>query len=231
MKHTSFHSTLLLAALLLASSFTFYSCKTDDEPDWAAIDDSDNTSGDDQEESGTAQPTTVFYESFNNLNGHGGNDGYYDNDDNAGIEIAENDLEDASNLDNTTGWGDFIKVGICNKCVRLATKKNNGSITTPAFAPTTTESTLTFTAAAQLEDDVTLYVDIKGGTLTYNGTTASSIKIQLPATEQGKTVLADQLYTMTLTKTEENCSLTFSTISSSSSKQRAFLDEIKVTTK
>lgn len=67
----------------------------------------------------------------------------------------------AEALDNKDGWGDFIKVAICNKCVRIATKKNNGEITTPAFAVDGV-ATLTFNAAAQLGDDVTLYVEVVG---------------------------------------------------------------------
>ncbi|MGM9852062.1 MAG: hypothetical protein ACI306_07995, partial [Muribaculaceae bacterium] len=49
-----------------------------------------------------AEPTTVlFHESFDNLQGQGGNDGYFDNDADAGVEVGAEDLLDATSLDNT----------------------------------------------------------------------------------------------------------------------------------
>lgn len=75
----------------------------------------------------------LFYESFDGLNGQGGNDGYFDNDEAAGVEVGSEDLLSAETLYNKDGWGDFVKVAICNKCIRIATKKNSGAITTPAF--------------------------------------------------------------------------------------------------
>ena len=72
------------------------------------------------------ESNVVFYESFNGLTGHGGNDGYFDNDEAAGVEVGAEDLLVADALDNKTGWGEFVKVAICDKCVRIATKKNNG---------------------------------------------------------------------------------------------------------
>ncbi|MGM9861057.1 MAG: hypothetical protein ACI30W_00530, partial [Muribaculaceae bacterium] len=116
-----------------------------------------------------AEPTTVFHESFDNLQGQGGNDGYFDNDVDAGVEVGAEDLLDATLLDNTEGWGEFVKVAICNKCVRIATKKNPGSLTTPAITLGGAEAVLTFNAAAQLTDVVTLNLEIVDGvgTLAY----------------------------------------------------------------
>ena len=127
-----------------------------------------------------AEPTTVlFHESFDNLQGQGGNDGYFDNDADAGVEVGAEDLLDATTLDNTEGWGDFVKVAICDKCVRIATKKNPGSLTTPAITLGGAEATLTFNAAAQLEDVVTLNIEVvdAAGTLTYGEQTGSAIAI------------------------------------------------------
>lgn len=180
-------------------------------------------------DNGTVTGVQVFYESFNGLEGSGGNDGYFDNDDDAGIEIATEDLETADLLDNKEGWGDFTKVAICDKCVRLATKKNNGEITTPAFSLDGSDGVLTFNAAAQLGDAVTMYVEtVDGGQLTYNGTTGTKIAIDLPETVAGETVLANERYTMSISGVETSCRLKFSSVSTSDSKQRFFLDEIKV---
>ncbi|MGM9687584.1 MAG: hypothetical protein ACI3YD_00900 [Alloprevotella sp.] len=170
----------------------------------------------------------LFYESFDKLDGQGGNDGYFDNDAEAGVEVGAEDLTSADALDNTADWGDFVKVAICNKCVRIATKKNRGEITTPAFA-SDGKATLTFHAAAQLGDAVTLQVEVVGeGKLTYAGQTAQSITIDLPESEAGVTSLAAQVYTIDLTETTGNIRLKFSTESTSDHKQRAYIDEIKV---
>ncbi|MGN1262561.1 MAG: hypothetical protein ACI4TW_00860 [Prevotella sp.] len=179
---------------------------------------------------GSGDQPVVFYESFDKLDGLGGNDGYFDNDDDAGVEIAATDLTDASLLDNTEGWGDFTKVAVCNKCVRLATKKNNGEITTPEISLDGSDATLTFNAAAQLADAVTVYVEaIGGGTLTYNGVSDSKIGITLPLSATGETVLSASSYSVGITGVSASVRLKFSSISSSTDKQRFFLDEIKVT--
>ncbi|MGM9713491.1 MAG: hypothetical protein ACI3Y5_05160 [Prevotella sp.] len=170
----------------------------------------------------------LFYETFDGLNGQGGNDGYFDNDEAAGVEVGAEDLLSADALDNKEGWGDFVKVAICNKCVRIATKKNNGEITTPTFAVNGTAS-LTFNAAAQLGDAVTLYVEIVGeGKLTYGGQTAQKIAIKLPESVAGETKLSEQAYTVIISEAAGDVRLKFSTVSTSASKQRAYLDEIKV---
>ena len=123
------------------------------------------------------ESNVVFYESFDGLAGQGGNDGYFDNDEAANVEVGAEDLTSADLLDNKTGWGEFVKVAICDKCVRIATKKNNGELTTPAFA-VDGAATLTFISAAQLEDVVTLYVEVVGeGKLTYGEMTDQKIAI------------------------------------------------------
>ena len=102
-----------------------------------------------------SETNVLFYESFNSLDGQGGNDGYFDNNTEAGVEVGAEDLLSSEKLDNPEGWGEFVKVAICDKCVRIATKKNNGEITTPAFA-VNGNATLTFNAAAQEGDIETL---------------------------------------------------------------------------
>ena len=170
----------------------------------------------------------LFYESFDSLNGQGGNDGYFDNDEAAGVEVGAEDLLSAEILDNKDGWGDFVKVAICNKCIRIATKKNSGAITTPAFTAKG-NATLTFNAAAQLGDEVTLLIEVIGeGQLTYGDQTAQQIAISLPVSVAGETSLTGQSYTVAITEATGDISLKFSTVSTSDSKQRAYLDEFKV---
>ena len=178
-----------------------------------------------------ANAEVVFYESFNNLKGQGGNDGYFDNSADGTVEVGAEDLLEATLLDNQEGWGDFVKVAICNQCVRIATKKNPGFITTPAFTLNGEAAILSFNAAAQLADVTTLHVQLIGeGTLQYGEQSGSLIDIELPATVEGETVLANQQYEIAITGVDGQCQIQFYTESSSDAKQRAYLDEIKVTT-
>lgn len=76
---------------------------------------------------------------------------------------------------------------------------------------------------------VTLYVEVVGeGKLTYQDQTDRQIAINLPMSEAGITSLATQPYLVKISETSGDISIKFSTISSSDSKQRAYLDEIKV---
>lgn len=178
-----------------------------------------------------AQAEVVFYESFNNLTGNGGNDGYYDNSADGTIKVGAEDLLDASLLDNQQGWGDFVKVAICDKCVRIATKKSPGSITTPAFTLSGETATLSFNAAAQLGDATLLHVQLIGnGTLQYGEQSGTTIDIALPETVEGETVLANELYEIAIVGLNGEGQICLYTESSSTNKQRAYIDEIKVTT-
>lgn len=173
----------------------------------------------------------VFYESFDGLTTtQGGNDGYYDNEDAPDGDICEEDLTDATLLDNKTGWGDFVATAMANECVRLSSKKTSGSITTPAITLDGSEGTLTFNAAGYSTDNTTLYVRVEdnAGLLSYDGATAAEIAIPLPVSTAGATVLANQTYTLKLSGVVSSVRLSFSTVSSKDDKQRAFLDEIKV---
>lgn len=180
---------------------------------------------------------TVFYESFDKINDKGGNDGHTDNylgeDGVTQIDIASFDIDEtnyADYLDNGTmaGWV-FEKVAACDRCVRLGTKKNSGSITTPA-AGLAGSGTLTFNAFAQSGDKVTVYVEIiNGGELTYNGETAGKIAIPLPeTTEPAEKPLAECGYAVGISNAAAASQIVFSCVSSKDDKQRFFLDEIRV---
>ena len=114
--------------------------------------------------------------------------------------------------------------------MRIATKKNPGSLTTPAITLGGAEATLSFNAAAQLEDVVTLNIEVvdAAGTLTYGEQTGSAIAIELPMSVAGETVLADQQYAVAISGVADACQLRFFTESSSEARQRAYLDEITV---
>lgn len=182
----------------------------------------------------------VFYESFNKLQDKGGNDGYFGNIDYAdgrtdSITVANTDLITTENLDNTEGWT-LNSVAQGDQCVRVSTKKKGGDITTPAFALNGNDATLTFCAAAQAGDNVTLYVELVGdGSLTYDKVTDKKIAIQLPQTinrdgDVVTTVLSDQVYHVAISGVSASTQVKFSTISSKTDKQRVWLDEIRVVT-
>ena len=173
----------------------------------------------------------VFYESFNGLTStEGGNDGYFDNEDAPDSAICEADLTDATLLDNKTGWGDFVALAQAKQCIRISSKKNSGSLTTPAISLDGADGVLTFCAAGYSTDNTTLYIKAEDSAtmLTYNGETANQIAIVLPASVKGTTVLDNQTYSVGISKAAAPLRLTFSTVSTKDNKQRAFIDEIKV---
>ena len=63
--------------------------------------------------------------------------------------------------------------------------------------------------------------------MEYNGQSANKIEIALPETVFGTTVLANQTYNIAISA-NGSTAVKFSTVSTSDSKQRAYIDEIKV---
>jgi len=98
---------------------------------------------------------TIFYESFNQCKGTGGNDGKW----------SENIAVGAFNTDNE-GWSNTYAYG-ANKCARFGRTSNVGVATTPAIALDGT-ATLTFKAGAwdADKDGTTLSLSIEDGTVT-----------------------------------------------------------------
>ena len=73
-----------------------------------------------------------------------------------------------------------------------------------------------------------MYVELTGeGCLEYDGQSANNIEIALPETVFGTTVLANQTYNIAISA-NGSTAVKFSTVSTSDSKQRAYIDEIKV---
>ena len=97
----------------------------------------------------------VFYESFDNCDGTGGNDDTFSG------SIAFNDWK-AEKLDEV--WTNSGKVYLGNKCIRIG--KDASSVTTSSIEYTG-KSILTFKAAAWSTDDTKVQLTITGGTLKY----------------------------------------------------------------
>lgn len=99
----------------------------------------------------------VFYESFDNCDGIGGNDGVW-NGASTGRGTVVTDVD---------GWTADNGIYGGSKCVKLGSSKKNGSVTSPVFT-LNGSATVTFMAGAwdATNDGTTLYVTVEGdGTL------------------------------------------------------------------
>ena len=94
----------------------------------------------------------VFYESFDECDGTGGNDGLW-----------SNSIASSSFLPDNEGWESTNKYG-ANQCARFGTGKVSGEATTPEIA-LNGEATLTFRAGAWKGDATTMTLSATSGTL------------------------------------------------------------------
>ena len=101
---------------------------------------------------GMAQAQTdIFYDSFDENNSTGGNDGQWSGSiASAGVKTDNKDWSFA------TAYG-------AKQCIRLGSTKNAGSATTPALSLLNGDATLTFKAGSWAGDNTTLTLSISGG--------------------------------------------------------------------
>lgn len=149
----------------------------------------------------------VFYESFCQNEGQGGNDGIW-----KGISKMP-----TLKYDNS-GWTVKNESG-ANKCARFGIINAKGTATTPTIDLSGDKYILTFKAGAWSGDKTTIDVIISDGTLTYNGTENSSQTI-----EMNKAEWTD--YTMTIAGATNSTTITFT--AKVASYNRFFLDEVKI---
>ena len=143
----------------------------------------------------------LFYESFDQNTGQGGNDGLWNG--NAGQGDITYDNE---------GWT-LGNGGRANKCVKLGASKEPGSIETPALAGLNGDATLYFRAGAWKGDATTLNVTVSGGGQIANGT------VTLPDAQWGE-------YELTILGGTAETKIMFA--SDPSGDNRFFLDEVAV---
>ena len=104
--------------------------------------------------------TIVFQESFSKCSSTGGNDKNWT------TNVGGNELTSSSKLDNS-GWTSMSKVYEANQCVKLATNKAEGKMTTPSIKYETGCSyTLSFKAGGLTGRTPTLTLSISNGTLS-----------------------------------------------------------------
>ena len=151
----------------------------------------------------------VFYESFNDNEGLGGNDGKW-----SGFSAQSTLKYDKSRWNVENGSG-------ASRCVKIGTGDAKGSATTPAIDLSGDKYILTFKAGAwnAKDEKTTINVVISNGTLTYNGTSSSTQTI-----EMNKGEWTD--YTMTIAGATNNATITFT--AKVASNNRFFLDEVKI---
>lgn len=156
---------------------------------------------------------TVFYESFDNCDGTGGNDNKWSGNIAVdGFSKQRLDMED---------WSSTGKVYFANKCIRLGASEGNGYVTTKKISHTG-DAVLTFKAGAWAKDKTSgaVVVTITNGKLSYNGKEATSQTINIPNAAFGE-------FTMNIVGASEGMTLKFATATSAGN--RFFLDEVKIT--
>lgn len=151
----------------------------------------------------------VFYESFNQNVGEGGNDGKW------------SDFTTTSTLKYDNSEWSVVKESGAYKCARFGTIKYLGSATTPAIDLSGGKYILTFKAGAwnTKDEKTTINVVISDGTLTCNGTTSKTQTI-----EMNKAAWTD--YTMTIAGATNSTTITFT--AKADKNNRFFLDEVKI---
>ena len=144
----------------------------------------------------------VFYESFDKCDGKGGNDGTF------------NGTESNSVVSENKGWI-FSNESGANKCIKLGSKNNGGSATTPAIN-LSGKGILTFKIASWEGDGSKVTISVDNGSLSYNGKNATSFAVS-PTDKEWNDI------NMTISATGA-VKIKFSSIA----KNRFFLDEVMV---
>ena len=97
----------------------------------------------------------LFYESFNNCGGKGGNDNQW-----------SGTIANATFTPDNTGWSG-TSYG-ADQCARFGASKKSGKATTPSINFSANETTLTFKAAAWGDESTTLKLSYDGSKLVFN---------------------------------------------------------------
>jgi len=155
-----------------------------------------------------AAPTTLFNETFAGCNSTGGND-----TDGWSGSIATGTLTDGESTDNS-GWT-FANGSEANGCAKFGANSKKGSATTPAIGTAGT-LILSFRAAAWDGTD-------EGTTLNLSVSEGSIDKLSVTMTKG-----AFNTFTATITNATAETTITFE--AQNASKNRFFLDDVKVTT-
>ena len=152
--------------------------------------------------------TQIFYESFDKYNSPGGND---DN-----FSTASSNVDNSLTNSDNSGWSGSNAYG-AKACVKLGGGSAKGTITTPAITSLSGSAILSFNAAAWDHDSesTTLNLSISGG---------GSLNLSSVTLKKAEWTT----YEVTITEGTPTSKITFAAVNSS--KNRFFLDEVKITT-
>lgn len=153
----------------------------------------------------TALVNAFFIETFDKINGTGGNDGGWKD------QVATSGLGNEPQTD-MAGWT-FTNGYAADKCIKLATGSKAGKATTPALEGIGSYAVMTFKAGSWSGDGTTLNLSISGGGQL------SETSFELPDGAWG-------VYTVYIENATAASKVTFE--SSNSSKERFFLDEVVI---
>ena len=153
--------------------------------------------------------SVIFYESYDENDGTGGNDGKWKDN------IATNVLK-SDNLDWT-----WIKGTGASKCAKFGQSSKKGVATTPSIDLSAGDAVLAFKAGAwdSKSEKTSIIVSVDNGKLAYNGKVASKQTITLKKGE-----FSD--YSMTISGGTSSTKITFTAIEDNNN--RFFLDEVMV---
>lgn len=155
---------------------------------------------------------SLFYESFDNADGTGGNDGEFDRG---------GTTWDSSITDNP-GWKLSGSAYLAKQCVRVGRSKDGlSSLTSPAIS-VKGDATLTFKAGAWKGKKTVgaVEVTVSNGLLSYNGTEAKTQTINIPDGAWGD-------FEMSIKGATDGLTLKFANVNISNNM--FYLDEVKVT--
>lgn len=157
---------------------------------------------------GYAQSETkpLFYESFDNCNGIGGNDNKFTGTSNSTVFY------------DNEGWTGAAVNG-AKQCVKLGSKKTKGYLKTPSISAIKNRCILSFKAASWADDNTVINVSITSGKLSYkNGEPTQTITIN-PSDQEWTD------YSMIVSGVSESFTIKFEC---PSTRKRCFLDEVKL---
>lgn len=157
---------------------------------------------------GYAQSETkpLFYESFDNCNGIGGNDNKFTGTSNSTVFY------------DNKGWTGAAVNG-AKQCVKLGSKKTKGYLKTPSISAIKNRCILSFKAASWADDNTVINVSITSGKLSYkNGEPTQTITIN-PSDQEWTD------YSMIVSGVSESFTVKFEC---PSTRKRCFLDEVKL---
>lgn len=148
----------------------------------------------------------MFYESFDNCNGIGGNDNKFTGTSNSTVFY------------DNKGWTGAAVNG-AKQCVKLGSRSTKGYLKTPSISAIKNRCILSFKAASWADDNTVINVSITSGKLSYkNGEPTQTITIN-PSDQEWTD------YSMIVSGVSESFTIKFEC---PSTKKRCFLDEVKL---